>query len=350
MVGDPLLTLPYWDWNDPNRDQLPPPYITPNDPTNPLVDANRGATPGLEMPAGYVNGTAFQNVMNASDWTAFMGEPAGAESNGGSLENGPHGFVHIWTGQPALTDPCGVQDMGILATAAQDPIFFSHHANIDRLWDVWLQASPSHTNPTEPASGPVWRPHTWTFYDENKNWVSIAVSDVIDHEGSLHYKYKDPTLPPVHAMKMVMATSMSPNKLSTEPRTVTAATSPAKALLQLPVARLSTGERLHIDGITTPPGGSALVRVFINLPSASAVTSVDDPHYVGYFAVVPHRGSAKGSILKKNVQFELTAANLSIVGASNQISVTLVPEAGNAKPRAVNLAYERVYLTVDQSR
>ena len=28
--------------------------------------------------------------------------------------------------------------MSAFATAAQDPIFWLHHANIDRLWEAWL--------------------------------------------------------------------------------------------------------------------------------------------------------------------------------------------------------------------
>ncbi|WP_369420946.1 tyrosinase family protein [Algibacter mikhailovii] len=27
--------------------------------------------------------------------------------------------------------------MGVHGTAALDPIFFLHHANIDRMWDAW---------------------------------------------------------------------------------------------------------------------------------------------------------------------------------------------------------------------
>lgn len=31
--------------------------------------------------------------------------------------------------------------------AGLDPIFWLHHANIDRLWESWLRSSPTHTNP-----------------------------------------------------------------------------------------------------------------------------------------------------------------------------------------------------------
>jgi tyrosinase len=32
--------------------------------------------------------------------------------------------------------------------AALDPIFWLHHSNIDRLWEVWLDCDPSHQNLT----------------------------------------------------------------------------------------------------------------------------------------------------------------------------------------------------------
>jgi len=38
-----------------------------------------------------------------------------------------HGWVHVWVGG----------SMGQVATAAFDPIFWSHHAMIDRLWYLW---------------------------------------------------------------------------------------------------------------------------------------------------------------------------------------------------------------------
>jgi tyrosinase len=38
-------------------------------------------------------------------------------------------------------------------TAARDPIFWLHHANIDRLWEAWL-ALEDHANPT----GSRWDP------------------------------------------------------------------------------------------------------------------------------------------------------------------------------------------------
>lgn len=45
----------------------------------------------------------------------------------GTLENKPHGSVHIWT---------NLKQMATFQDSAQDPMIFTHHANIDQLWRV----------------------------------------------------------------------------------------------------------------------------------------------------------------------------------------------------------------------
>jgi hypothetical protein len=39
-------------------------------------------------------------------------------------------------------------EMGVIIKAARDPIFFAHHANVDRLWNVWLAMDPLRRNNT----------------------------------------------------------------------------------------------------------------------------------------------------------------------------------------------------------
>jgi len=65
----------------------------------------------------------------------------------GALETQPHDWVHglIGGGRSNL-------DIGLMSnpdTAALDPIFWLHHANIDRLWQVWRESSAGHTDPTD---------------------------------------------------------------------------------------------------------------------------------------------------------------------------------------------------------
>lgn len=57
------------------------------------------------------------------------GEPT--PTYGGYVEAGPHGAVHFWAGISTL------EDMGVAYSAGRDPLFFGHHGNLDRLWNVW---------------------------------------------------------------------------------------------------------------------------------------------------------------------------------------------------------------------
>lgn len=52
-----------------------------------------------------------------------------------TLESGPHGAIHSAVGG----------DLGP-ATSPNDPVFFLHHAQIDRLWWLWQQKDPKKRN------------------------------------------------------------------------------------------------------------------------------------------------------------------------------------------------------------
>ena len=53
----------------------------------------------------------------------------------------PHNVVHSALG--------GL--MGDPDTAAQDPIFWLHHANVDRLWNHWIQQGGGRADPSDAA-------------------------------------------------------------------------------------------------------------------------------------------------------------------------------------------------------
>jgi tyrosinase len=46
--------------------------------------------------------------------------------------------------------------------AALDPIFRLHHANIDRLWNRWLELGDGRTNPSDVA----WLDRVFVFHEE----------------------------------------------------------------------------------------------------------------------------------------------------------------------------------------
>lgn len=90
----------------------------------------------------------------------------------GDLESNPHNLVHTYVGgYQDLNGPEGLMsDPGV---AALDPIFYLHHANIDRMWAAWNNpATPVHL-PGHPA--PVGRPNPtqtgWTGGPTDRGFV-----------------------------------------------------------------------------------------------------------------------------------------------------------------------------------
>ena len=72
----------------------------------------------------------------------------------GGIETQPHDMVHGLVGGGDEQRPSVPRsDVRSRYSAGLDPIFWLHHANIDRLWEVWNKSSPSHTDPTDNEMG-----------------------------------------------------------------------------------------------------------------------------------------------------------------------------------------------------
>jgi len=218
LIGDPTFALPYWDWDscadDPKdmtgRNRFPGEvYGFPTDSSpNPLFDTTRAVGPNDRIPPVYVGPTPMKAILGSKSFADFGGSgneelpvfapTPGAPEQAGQLEAGPHGLVHLWT-----TDPknfSGLADMGMLAAAAFDPVFFAHHANIDRLWSVWAGMA-GHADP----SNPRWLDQQpFYFYDQAQIWTGILINQVINAETSLSYRYQAPHWPPGAALAEAM--------------------------------------------------------------------------------------------------------------------------------------------------
>ena len=51
------------------------------------------------------------------------------------LERDPHGTLHVWTGGQGLGNPSRGTMSGM--SSPNDPIFFLHHCQVDRIWALW---------------------------------------------------------------------------------------------------------------------------------------------------------------------------------------------------------------------
>ncbi|HEX2092612.1 MAG TPA: tyrosinase family protein [Longimicrobiaceae bacterium] len=163
LGGPSNWALPYWNYFAPDEFKLPPAFASPDWPdgkgNNPLFIKQRWGPKNngdVYVPLDQVN----LDALNEPEFTGvasggspgFGGVDTGFEHNGsphGLLENQPHDMVHVFVGgrNPANRVLPGL--MSYPPTAGLDPIFYLHHANIDRLWEVWVREPTSLGNPTE---------------------------------------------------------------------------------------------------------------------------------------------------------------------------------------------------------
>lgn len=118
--------------------------------------------------------------------------------DGGALENAPHNLVHT-----ALGGNDGF--MTFPATAPLDPLFWLHHCNIDRLWEVWVQRqkqqgnadrNPSTQATSLPPQTGLWRTTSFMFHNETRKPIGMTVREVLDTRvAPLSYEYEDTSDP-----------------------------------------------------------------------------------------------------------------------------------------------------------
>jgi len=232
LGGPSDWTLPYWNYSDtsnPTARALPPAFREkklPDGAPNPLytidgIDVLRA--PGVNAgklavlpPAdvaisGCLAETFFSPKSDVTTGDLGFGGPATAANHDGtvfgpdSVETRPHNAVHVdvggqWTQGGKTFDGWMIDP----DTAALDPIFWVHHANIDRLWSVWKDLDPAHANP----SGSVnvhGKSISWAtavkfaFHDETGAVVSLTPGQMVDTRAKPFFYDYDDTKSPVAA-------------------------------------------------------------------------------------------------------------------------------------------------------
>lgn len=191
-------TLPYWNYSDganANARVLPRAFYSaqlPDGSPNPLlvVDRNSGWNQGVSRADDQdvdVNRCLKAAVFSGSAVSAsFGGGPTVFNHEGGVaglVDAVPHGSMHMALGGW----------MRRFSSAALDPIFWLHHANIDRLWTIWLKRDTQHSNPAERNWLTALR---FEFHDGARKVVAFTPSQMVDTMAMpAPYKYEDETDP-----------------------------------------------------------------------------------------------------------------------------------------------------------
>jgi tyrosinase len=162
------LAVPYWRWPDPFPGWLEG-FLPASDPMSGLSPPTRkNAFPpekanSLDLDI-IVNQFSIQNtgLPGENDYTRFSYgvEGWGRRPNGTGLPAHNHG--HAWVG--------GI--MNNTMTSPTDPIFWMHHAEVDRLWEAWRQLNPV---PGPILSGPDRVMDPWAeSYDDLLNITNLG--------------------------------------------------------------------------------------------------------------------------------------------------------------------------------
>jgi tyrosinase len=237
VSGNKFLVLPYWDY-----------YATP------------------EMPGEFTNPSPFNplylsrqnsNVIDALTLAPFASTVTNMQRGLANpfevlMEDQPHNPVHNIIGSTMAT-----------MQSPTDPIFWLHHANIDRLWSAWQQAGGGRTTPS--AGSNYWAGN-FTYATR----LTMQRSRTIDTRSQLSYYYENETMPTslpaaqtaqagdggfrLASMRQgdaaLQLAQLGPRPSGAVPRLLTR---PAVASLAASQSRQISGNRLSVGGVLRIP-------------------------------------------------------------------------------------------------
>jgi hypothetical protein len=322
-AADDTLRLPYWDYTDPAQVTLPAEFQSK---VSTLYDARRNPdmnTGAATLDPGSTNVDAL--LLREPDYFRFEAQ----------IESNVHGYVHCTVGPT-----CPVAHMGDVPVAGNDPIFYLHHANIDRLWACWqhLRALPAG----------AWQDQQFSFVDETGTMQTQPVKNFLDST-SLGYVY-DNFSQCTRTPAAVVASS-----------TFTERAAPAGGERKMEVLGTTTGilinnpqttvdinvPELKLRDLFAQPEGTATPELVLRDVTAESPPGVlfdvyiakkDAPNVrklagtISWFGAFRHHGST--GPFKKTLRFDVTDQLRELGGTANTSGLTVTIEATQGRVAA----------------
>ncbi|KAH7441844.1 hypothetical protein KP509_03G057800 [Ceratopteris richardii] len=351
LLGDDTFSLTFWNYDHPNSTDIPWLYSAALSPYFALCTALRDASidhPSSTAALDYsidtdarsrnVQLSENDNVMyrslirdatTAEEFFGFPlrpGETQMSQMGAGTVELKPHNTVHGWLGNKSSV---GWKDMGTFYAAANDPLFYAHHAQLDRLWEVW-KSIPGHVEFDDADYANA----EFLFYNEEGEMVRVKAGDA-SNTTKLGYVYEDVETPWMEAV---------PQKRSLAPATLTEENkicevgewfvdTPCSFTLDRDPDRSKSSPWLHEYLELTMQYNTTDIQlnIFLNYPSANATTDTGCEEYVTDYALTRYSlmyqdmlaESFEGSKTDKmDITRRLAALGLT---EEKQVVVTIVP-------------------------
>ena len=312
MCGDPCWALPYWNWAPGSDLKLPAPF---RDPASSLFTANRNAA--MNSGAGSLNPAAV-SVGPSFALTDYF-------ATNGNIQ-GPHGSVHIEVGG----------GMSGVSTAGLDPIFYVHHSNVDRQWNLWIAQGGGRTNPVLDTA---WTSKQHTFFNEAGAQVKMTACEILRAAEQLNYTYEGepPQVltyckrkPPWYwefRKELLIRLPIPPLELKAELVSFPIDLREIRSKVAPVVASKTDTLFLELDDVEAPTQPGVVWAVYVGLP-AGAEANVKSPHYVGSVSLFGSgvRDEKHHEYVPAHFEFPLNrAVQAAVEAGSEKVDVTFVP-------------------------
>jgi tyrosinase len=333
LTGRNDFALPYWDWT--TNPQIPAVFW---DESSTLFHPSRTATPSSSAPDFTVGPPVIDNILSETNFIALAGDPVARHDTAehgpaaGPLETTPHNGIHNFVGG----------DMGTLMSPL-DPIFWTHHGRVDRLWVEW-NILRNNSNPNDTA----WTTTEFTdFVDRKGNPARISVLTTVLLP-YLSYRYdtqvESPTSPINSSendelkkrLQKGAKVTLDQRSRFTAPTSSIDGTQPVT--LHIPggenlagrMSELGNGATARVSlEFSYSSTTSFAVLVFVNSPNGNQQTATGDPGFVGS---VSFFDAQMEMAHKRTETFRLSATNAARANGQGPLEVTLVPVSLSGRP------------------
>jgi tyrosinase len=267
--------------------------------------------------------------------------PGGSQSFS-TLEGFPHNKVHNYIGGVGRTDPGPYGNMTNNLSPV-DPIFFLHHSNMDRLWDVWTRKQKALNLPYLPTGDDLktYSKEPFLFYvGGDGKYVGPTVAGDFLSIDRFEYDYE-----PGFGEKEVIPPSGALATAAKSTKSLTAGTIKAN------VASVVVPRDAVLSHLSGPPSRQLMARVvmqrpmgpaqrefdvLVNAPDDVTQVNADSPYFAGTFAFFG--AMVPGMKMSHDVAFAVplpkTLPAFTALGAANAatVKIRVVPSQGRGVP------------------
>ena len=306
----------------------PRPYARYLTAANPQLSANTKTMVTLDMVMSGLEPIAFSQF-NSQETPTHNTQPTSGQVFG-ILEGNPHNKVHNNIGGYDKDIP-PPPFFGFMANnlSPVDPIFFLHHSNMDRLWDVWTRKQQHCHFPTLPSGASLekfQREPFLFFMNSQGHPVSPSTAKNYIDIGSFAYDYEAGSGEQILAEPCPVVVSSNNARFAGKMAGGVGSVAVPEAALRTNAAAQT--HRPLVVQVTVPhPASVSAPREFtvlVNAPAGTTDVSSDSPYYVGtisFFGFMPGMtGDATFTLpLPRNVKAANGVLNVQVIPAGGTV-------------------------------